>query len=51
MYGGLDGLDLSAQVEVIDSVSEIRNRGMGRVISAKNLNSLLDFVWRVNILH
>ena len=48
--GGLDGLDLAADVVLLDLVAEVRNSGVGRVIGAEDLNGLLDHVGTVDVI-
>ena len=46
----LDSLDLAANIVVLDLVAEVRNSGVGRVVSTEYLDSLLDLVRAVDII-
>ena len=50
MDGGLDSLYFSADVVFLDFGSEVGNRWMSRVVSAKDLDSFFDKIGLINVL-
>ena len=47
---GFDGLNLSTDIEIFDSIPKVRNGRVGGIISSKNLHGLFDPVRGVDIL-
>jgi len=45
-----DGLNLSTDIEIFDSIPKVRNGRVGGIISSKNLYCLFDPVRGVDIL-
>ena len=48
--GGLDGLNLAADVVLLDLVAEVCDSRVCRVVSAEDLDSLLDLVRLVDVI-
>ena len=48
--GGLDGLNLAADIVLLDLVAEVCDSRVGRVVSAEDLDSLLDLVRLVDVI-
>ena len=48
--GGLDGLDLAADVVLLDLVAEVCDGRVRRVVSAEDLDSLLNLVRLVDVI-
>jgi hypothetical protein len=46
----LDGLDLAADVVLLDLVAQVGDSGMCRVVSAKDVDGLLDLVRLVDVV-
>ena len=50
MSGGLDSLDLAADVVLLDLVAEVCDGRVRRVVSAEDLDSLLNLVRLVDVI-
>ena len=47
---GLDGLNLSTDIVLLNFVAEVGNGGMRWVVSAEDLDGLLHLVWTIDIV-
>lgn len=51
MDGRLDDLQFATNVEVLNTTSKVSDRRVGRVVSAKDIDSLLDLIRFIDVVH
>lgn len=49
--GGLDDLQFATNVEVLNTTAKVSDRRVGRVVSAKDFDSLLDLIRFIDVVH
>jgi hypothetical protein len=49
--GCLDGLKGTTNVELLDPVAEVCNRGVSRIVSTEDVDGFLDAVRRIDVLN